>query len=199
MKALAFSDLPVAILCGGLGTRLGEETQFRPKSMVDINGKPFIHRQLDLLMAMGFTRFVLCIGHLGNHFFGRMGNYPVSYSLDGNIPLGTAGAVRNALPMLGDEFWTLYGDSYLDADFAPVFEGHRKYDLMGCFTEWKHVNYGMNLFKREAFEMYSEETNLHSLIATMLHDERAVAFDMGKPFLEIGSPEGLAEVRKLLT
>lgn len=198
MKGRAYSDLPVAVLCGGKGTRLGELTKNNPKALVDVGGRPFIHRQLDLLKSKGFGKFVLCAGHLADSFFGKMGGYPVCYSFDGPVQLGTAGAIRKALPLLGREFWVIYGDSYLDADFSPVFEKYKEYrEALGCFTTYNQVNYGFNLFKREAFDEYPEEQDLHSLTCRLLAEEKAISYEMPQRFLEIGSPEGLAEVREL--
>jgi NDP-sugar pyrophosphorylase family protein len=66
-------DIPVAILAGGLATRLRPITEKIPKSLVPVAGKPFMAHQLELLHARGIRRIVLCIGHLGEmiqHDFG---------------------------------------------------------------------------------------------------------------------------------
>src|SRR5688572_28727943 len=117
--------LPVAILAGGLATRLRPTTETIPKALVDINGEPFLAHQLRLLSRNGISRVVLCIGHLGEQirdYAGVGGRFDlrVEYSVDGHELRGTAGAIRNALPLLGDAFFLIYGDSYLPCDYADI-------------------------------------------------------------------------------
>ncbi|MGZ5061485.1 MAG: nucleotidyltransferase family protein [Usitatibacter sp.] len=121
-------SLPVAILAGGMATRLLPITQDTPKALVEVAGRPFVLRQLDYLRGQGITRVVLCLGHLGEQVEERVGDgsalgLEVSYSRDGPKLLGTAGALRQALPLLGDQFFVFYGDSYLPIDFAAVERG----------------------------------------------------------------------------
>lgn len=117
--------LPVAILAGGLATRLHPITETIPKALIEVAGVPFICRQLEYLHIQGITRVVLCIGYLGEMIKAVVGNgkrfdIDVAYSLDGSILLGTGGALKQALPLLGEQFFVLYGDSFLPVDFAPV-------------------------------------------------------------------------------
>jgi NDP-sugar pyrophosphorylase family protein len=118
-------SLPVAILAGGLATRLRPVTEKIPKSLVDIGGKPFLIRQLEYLKCQGITRVVLCLGYLGDQVEKVVGKgsdfaLEVSYSYDGPNLLGTGGALRQALPLLGEQFFVFYGDSYLPIDFQAV-------------------------------------------------------------------------------
>ncbi len=115
----------VAILAGGLGTRLGALAADRPKALVEVAGMPFVVHQLRLLRAHGLTRVVLCIGHRGAQIAAAVGDghswgVDVAYAWDGPALRGTAGALRGALPLLGPEFYVLYGDSYLDCDYQAV-------------------------------------------------------------------------------
>jgi NDP-sugar pyrophosphorylase family protein len=179
--------LTCAILCGGLATRLRPVTETIPKSLVPINGKPYIAHQLELLRSRGITNVVLCIGHLGEMIeaFVKDGSsfgMSVSYSLDGPTLLGTGSAIRKALPLLGEAFFVLYGDSYLTCDYRAVeayFESSRKPGLMTIYRNRglydtsnveaingrimrydKHsrspgmqfIDYGLGLFRRSAFE-----------------------------------------------
>ena len=133
--------LSVAILMGGLGTRLGPEAAMLPKALVDVNGQPFLARQLRLLAGQGFHRAVLCVGHLGDQIEAAIGDgsafgLSVEYSRDGARSLGTAGAIHAALGRLGGAFFTLYGDSYLECDMAAVqaaFEASGKKGLMTVY------------------------------------------------------------------
>jgi N-acetyl-alpha-D-muramate 1-phosphate uridylyltransferase len=117
--------LPVAILAGGLATRLHPITETIPKALVEVAGEPFILRQLDYLRRQGIARVVLCVGFLGERIQAVVGDgsasgLSVSYSQDWPKLLGTGGALRRALPLLDPNFFVLYGDSYLPTDFAAV-------------------------------------------------------------------------------
>lgn len=118
-------SLPVAILAGGLATRLRPITEKIPKALVDVAGKPFVVRQLDYLRQQGITRAVLCISYLGEQVEAVVGDgssygIEVRYSWDGPRLLGTGGALKQALPLLGENFFVFYGDSYLPIDFRAV-------------------------------------------------------------------------------
>ena len=179
---------PVAILAGGLATRLRPLTERVPKSLVDVNGEPFVAHQLRLLRARGVGRIVICAGHLGEMIEAFVGDgarfgLQVEFSFDGPRPLGTAGAVRKALPLLGEAFFVLYGDSYLPCDYLAVqraFEGCGKlalmtvlrnddrwersnveladgrilaYDKRSRTPRMRHVDYGLGAFRRAAFDV----------------------------------------------
>jgi N-acetyl-alpha-D-muramate 1-phosphate uridylyltransferase len=118
-------SMPVAILAGGLSTRLRPITETIPKALVDVAGKPFVVRQLEFLQQQGIARVVLCLGHLGQQIEavvadGSAFGLQVCYSWDGPRLLGTGGAVKKALPLLGEHFFVYYGDSYLPIDFSAV-------------------------------------------------------------------------------
>jgi NDP-sugar pyrophosphorylase family protein len=117
--------LPVAILAGGLGTRMRPLTLVVPKAMLDVACEPFAAHQLRLLAGFGYRRVVFLVGYLGEaieEFVGSGERYglEVSYVYDGAQPLGTAGAVAKALPLLGDAFLLTFGDAYLRVDHAAV-------------------------------------------------------------------------------
>jgi MurNAc alpha-1-phosphate uridylyltransferase len=141
----------VAILAGGLATRLHPITETIPKALVVVAGKPFIVRQLDYLRDQRITHVVLCIGHLGEMIQdlvgdGRSFGLDVSYSEDGPSLLGTGGALRRAIPLLGEQFFVLYGDSFLPVDFSAVQEAYQlrgKNALMAIFrnkNQWDKSN-----------------------------------------------------------
>ena len=178
---------PVAILAGGLATRLRPLTDKIPKVLVPVAGKPFLVHQLELLRRQGITRVVLCLGHLGEMVreqFGDGSAYGVrlDYSFDGPMLLGTGGALKQALPWLGERFFVLYGDSYLPIDFSPVAESFERSGKLGLMTvyrnegrydtsnvvfadgeikvydkksrlpEMRHIDYGLSLFRAAALE-----------------------------------------------
>ena len=185
-------DIPIAILAGGLATRLRPITEKIPKSLVPVAGKPFLVHQLELLRSRGIRHAVLCIGYLGEMIqrdFGDGAAYGVKldYSFDGPKLLGTGGAIKRALPMLGQEFFVLYGDSYLPIEYRPIAEFFRRSGRLGLMTvyrnegrydtsnvvfadgeikvydkkirlpEMRHIDYGLSLFKASVFDSYSAE------------------------------------------
>ncbi|HZL14071.1 MAG TPA: nucleotidyltransferase family protein [Verrucomicrobiae bacterium] len=186
--SLPLSKIPVAILAGGLATRLRPITEKIPKSLVPVAGKPFLAHQLELLHARGIRRVVLCIGFLGEMIQRDFGDeafgVKLDYSFDGEKLLGTGGALKRALPKLGDEFFVLYGDSYLPLQYAPVAEFFHRSGKLGLMTvyrnegkfdasnvvfhdgeikiydkktklpEMRHIDYGLSLFKASVFEKF---------------------------------------------
>ena len=114
--------LPVAILAGGLATRLRPLTETIPKSLVEINGEPFLWHQLRLLRASGIEsrRPLPRLSRRDGARIGRRRRRLRSphriFLRRRPVLLGTAGALKRALPLLGDSFFVLYGDSYLPCD-----------------------------------------------------------------------------------
>lgn len=183
--------LPVAILAGGLATRLRPLTATIPKALVEVNGEPFIAHQLRLLRANGITRVVVCAGYLGEMIQECVGDggefgVQVRFAFDGPRLLGTAGALKQALPLLGEAFFVLYGDAYLPCDYRAVqtaFEQSGRLALMTvlrndgrwdrsnvefvdgnilaynkhCPTPWmRHIDYGLGVFHRAALAVVPE-------------------------------------------
>ena len=134
--------IQVVILAGGFATRLGQLTINRPKSLVDILGKPFLAYQLELLQAGGVTDIVLCTGHLGKQIqenFGDGSKYGahIRYSQE-DKPLGTAGALKNAEYLLKDSFFVIYGDSYLFLDIPKIMSYFVAQNKLGLDTVFKN-------------------------------------------------------------
>ncbi len=183
--------LPVAILAGGIATRLRPITESIPKSLVEVAGRPFVELQLEWLRKEGVTRVVLCVGHLGESIEkvvreGGRFNLKVAYSYDGDKLLGTGGALRRALPLLGEAFFVLYGDSFLTCRFASVeaaflaagkpalmtvFENEGRWDRSNVIfhegkivlhdkknlsSEMRHIDYGLGVLTPTALGRYPE-------------------------------------------
>ncbi len=179
------SSFPVAILAGGLATRLLPLTGKIPKSLVPVAGRPFLQHQIELLRAAGLTRIVICAGHLGEMIRDAFGNgsahgVHMDYSFDGDPLLGTGGALWKALPLLGDFFFVLYGDSYLPIDYQAVarafleskkeglmtvFRNEERWDASNVWFEdgviksydkrrrhpsMRHIDYGLSIFAASA-------------------------------------------------
>jgi NDP-sugar pyrophosphorylase family protein len=185
------NPLPVAVLAGGLATRLGALTRETPKCLMEVASRPFIDHQLRQLHSKGVRRAVLCLGHLGERVVEVVGDgsafgIEVSYSFDGPELRGTAGALKRALPLLGPAFFVIYGDSYLDCNYANVqgaFEAAGKMALMTVFRNegrWdasnvefragrimaydkvartpamRYIDYGLSVWDRRAFDVVSD-------------------------------------------
>lgn len=185
--------LPVAILSGGLATRLRPLTEKIPKGLVQVAGKPFVAWQLEYLRSQAASRVVLCIGHLGEQLKAAVGDgsafgLEVSYSWDGPKLLGTGGALKQAVSLLGDRFFVFYGDSYLPVDFQSVqrsflrsgkpalmtvLENHDRWDRsnvlfrQGSIVEYNkhnprpemmHIDYGLGILSSSLLVDYPEDT-----------------------------------------
>lgn len=182
---MTVGDAPVALLAGGLATRLGATVAALPKALVPVAGRPFVDHQLALLRAEGVRRVVLCVQHLASAVEAHLGDgsahgLEVAYSHDGEQLLGTGGALRRALPLLGEASFVLYGDSYLEIPLLPIVRaledsgawgvmtvlanGGRwdrsnalvrdgrlvRYDKRAPSPEMEHIDYGLALLRREA-------------------------------------------------
>lgn len=178
--------MPAVILAGGLATRLRPLTETTPKALIEINGKPFLWHQLELLKRSGILRVVMLVGYLGEKIQESFGDgselgITINYSFDGPALLGTAGAIRRALPLLPERFFVLYGDSYLTCDYRAVeaalvqsgptglmtvyrnegrydtsnveYDGTRiiGYDKIHRTSAMRHIDYGLGAFHRSVF------------------------------------------------
>jgi len=179
-------NYPIVVLAGGVATRLRPLTDTIPKSLVEVAGKPFAVHQIELLQRNGIADVTFLIGHLGEMIADTLGDghrwgVRIHYVPDGPRALGTAGAVRNALPLIRDPFFVIYGDSYLDCDYAAVARafaasGRRglmtvcrnagkwdrsnvlytagriaRYDKLDRTVEMEHIDYGLGVFRHSAF------------------------------------------------
>jgi NDP-sugar pyrophosphorylase family protein len=185
--------LPVAILAGGLATRLRPLSDQVPKSLLTVAGRPFIQHQLAMLRDQGVERVILCVGHLGEQIRQRVGDgsalgVSIAYSFDGSSLLGTGGALRQALPLLGDAFFVMNGDSYLRCSLAQIqsaFESSGRpalmtvlrnenrwdrsnvvyrdheviaYDKQHPNAQMAHIDFGIGVYAREVFANYAAAT-----------------------------------------
>jgi N-acetyl-alpha-D-muramate 1-phosphate uridylyltransferase len=139
------APLSVAILAGGLGTRLRPIAERVPKALVEVAGRPFLAWQLDYLRDQGLSKVVLCVGHFGEQIEQFVGDGAVfginaQFSYDGTVLLGTGGALRRALPLLGEQFFVLYGDSFLPIDYSDVQREYERSDEPGLMTVLRNGN-----------------------------------------------------------
>lgn len=153
--------MKVVILCGGKGTRLREETEYRPKPMVRIGGRPIIWHIMKIYASHGFDEFVLCLGYKQRHLREYFLNYHTMNS-DVTVSLGDSGRVtlhkehmepwdvtladtgqetpkgtriKQVAPYLeGERFMVTYGDGVGDIDISALVEHHEGGDQLATFT-----------------------------------------------------------------
>ncbi len=165
------------------------------KSMLPIAGEPFLGHQLREFAVQGLREVVICCGHLEEQLRAYAGDgarwgLRVRYSADGTVPLGTGGAIKKALPLLGPEFMVMYGDSWLPTAFAPVWQAFARSGRDALMTvypnagRWdtsnveftsgriaryskaaqsptmRHIDYGLSCFRARAFEGWPEGARL---------------------------------------
>ncbi len=178
--------MPALILAGGLATRLRPLTEKIPKALIEVAGHPFLWHQIQLLKRNGIRKIILSVGYLGEQIEnlygdGSMLGVSIVYAFDGPVLLGTAGAIRNAIELLPERFFVLYGDSYLTCDYRAIennfvrsnqaglmtvyrnegsfdtsnveFDGKRilKYDKIDRTSAMHYIDYGLGAFQRSVF------------------------------------------------
>lgn len=214
----------MVILAGGLATRLGPLTAQLPKSLVEVAGLPFAVHQIQLLRRNNITDITFLTGHLGYMLWNTLGDgsrwgVSLRYVPDGQTRLGTAGAVRHALPLLRNPFFLMYGDSYLPCDYTMVARKFLRCQTQGLMTVYRndvpwlksnvqfederivrynkqdpndrmqHIDYGLSVFTHEAFR--EETSDLSEVYHNLLQREQLSGCEVGFSMCEIGSHEGL--------
>lgn len=186
----------LALLAGGLATRLRPLTAVTPKSLISVAGQPFLAHQLRRLRDQGLREIVVCCGHLGDQIQsyagdGRRFGLSLLYSHDGDQPLGTGGAVRAALPLLGQRFLVMYGDSWLTEPMQPVWQAFLaggKPALMTVFHNRNRWGASNAEFRQGAVVRYDKEHprtsmqhidyGLEAMDALVLEQWASSAFDL---------------------
>lgn len=228
--------LPVAVLCGGLGTRLADiagDTQ--PKVLVQVAGRPFIDHKLENLAASGFREVVLLVGRHGDDVRDHVGDghafdLVVRYCDDGGVLRGTGGALRNALGKLPRAFWVTYGDTLLEIDAVGAEAEFTRSGHLGLMTVLhnrdrlatsntavdgelvvaynkdpvpdgaEHIDYGMLVLTREAFDLVpaSVPLDLAPILHALIERRLLGAWEVRRRFYEIGTPEARHETEQFL-
>src|SRR5689334_11028977 len=154
------STIPVFVLCGGLGTRFREQTEFRPKPMIEIGGRPMLWHIMQTYARHGFKRFVLCLGYkaemikeyflhyaslnsdftvelasnaLTMHSVGHSDDWTVTLADTGERAMTGARVARATSRYLGDakNFAVTYGDGLTDANLAAEYRFHLEHGQIG--------------------------------------------------------------------
>jgi NDP-sugar pyrophosphorylase family protein len=182
----------VAILAGGLATRLRPATNNIPKALLSVASEPFLVHQLRLLHSEGFRKIVICVGYLGDLVEAKIGDgkrlgLQIDYSFDWPTLLGTGGALKGAIPKLGEHFLVIYGDSYMPVDYFAIIEAFvrsgkpalmtvfknegrwdasnvwfeagkiRLYDKRLRMAEMRHIDYGIAVLNADVFTSFPDK------------------------------------------
>src|SRR6476646_2977824 len=153
-------NVPVFVLCGGLGTRFREQTEFRPKPMIEIGGRPMLWHIMQVYARHGFKRFVLCLGYKAEmikeyflhysslnsdftvelasnavtmHSSGHSNDWTVTLADTGEAAMTGARVARAATKYLGDaeHFAVTYGDGLTNVDLAAEYRFHLEHGRLG--------------------------------------------------------------------
>ena len=223
----------ICILAGGRGTRLGELTAAKPKPLLTVAGRPFLEHILVSLSQHGAHRIILSIGYLASQFSEVLGDgsqfgLQLTYVEDGDTPAGTAGGIRNCLPLLDDPFIVMYGDSLLRANPAELLALHIQTkraatmavmrsslgsESPNCIVQGDRVvayskdprplnaafvDYGMLVLSKHVFDSFTG-SDLSDLQSQLALSENLTAFEVDDPYLEIGTPDALDRVERSLS
>jgi NDP-sugar pyrophosphorylase family protein len=223
---------PVAILAGGLGTRLGDAARGLPKGMVPVAGRPFLEHVMARLARHGASRVVICRSHLGDAIEAGLGDgrrfgLSIAYSDEGDHPIGTAGALRMALPLLGERFLAMYGDTYLRVDYGEAAARHERSRRAGLMTVLRNrgrwgpsnavyargmvraydkrrppagaewIDYGLLALTPRA--LAGDEADLAEALHGLAGAGELAGMPVRARFYEIGTPEALAETDRFLS
>ncbi len=218
------NDVTVLILAGGYATRLQPLTEHTPKSLLPIAGKPFLQHQLEHLHRSGVRKVVLALGHQADKILAFLENYELEgLSIETRVestPTGTAGAIKEALSVLTEVFFVLYGDSYLFCDFETmkreylaqqkpammsVYENGNQHDVSNvlyqdgelCAYDKKnptslmtHIDYGLSIFQKALFEKCLHP-DLSDFFNQLSKENQLAGFEVFQPFYEVGSFAGI--------
>jgi NDP-sugar pyrophosphorylase family protein len=218
--------IPVAILCGGLGTRLGELAKNIPKPMIEIGGRPYLERVVESFAECGLCDLVMLTGHraemIESHFGdGSRFGARIAYSRESE-PLGTGGALREARHFLAQRFLMTYCDVLRRFDYDRFVQRHRG----NCLAVYPRLDAGncdavdsrLTRFDKQAPELPFVDAGFSVMAATTLDllpssgpssfeeivfprlvaDGQLEAEIVDHAFFDIGTPGELARTRESL-
>jgi N-acetyl-alpha-D-muramate 1-phosphate uridylyltransferase len=218
---------PMCILAGGLGSRLGDAVRDVPKPLLEVADQPFLMHQLRLLSQACIGHVVLCVGYRGEQIEETIGHEQfgirIDYSYDSPGLDGTLGAIRQALPHLGDRFLTLYGDTYLRIDYQAFEKSWRASGLAGAMAVLRNggreesnaimvnglvtrydkhhrtpamewIDYGLGGLTDRALNFIEEGVrDLADLQRTLAAQRQLFGYEAVNRYYEIGTPESWRE------
>jgi len=213
----------VAILAGGLGTRLGALAAGLPKPMIEIGGRPYLERVIESFARCGLRSIVLLTGHraevIEEHFGdGARFGVDIEYSREPE-PIGTGGAVRAARALLGERFLLTYGDVLRFFDYDRFVREHRQPCLavyprrsvgnveidgehvtrFDKSADLPYVDAGFCVMPSEVIDFLPERGSFEEIIFPRLIAERRLTCEVvDLNFCDIGTPAELERTRRML-
>ena len=213
-------SVTVAILCGGLGTRLGALTRDTPKAMIGVNGRPFLQFVIASFIQRDLRDIVLLTGHQGEQIekhFGDGSRFDarIRYSREPQ-PIGTGGAVRLARSLLGDRFLLTYGDVYRRFDYDRFVNAHEccvavydgggntaiehervvRYDKRAVLP---YMDAGFCVMPADVIDLLNTTGSFEETVFPNLANRgRLEAEIVDHDFVEIGTPDALSRAREAL-
>ncbi len=185
-------DVPVVILCGGEGTRFREETQFRPKALINIGEYPILWHVMNIYLQHGFKRFILCLGYKGSmikEYFDKyemqirdytlhMGTNRVEFSdespdMDWQITFAETGPttltgsrVKRIEKYIDTEnFMVTYADGVADVDVGELYDFHLSHGKIGTVTGARSASqFGQLITEGDKVTNFAEKPKVASLI-----------------------------------
>lgn len=218
------SKISVAILAGGLGTRLGALAAGLPKPMIAVGGRPYLERVIESFAERGLRDIVLLTGYrsdiIEEHFGdGASFGVHIDYSREAE-PIGTGGAVRAARALLGERFVLTYGDVLRRFDYDRFVREHLEpcvavyprrthgnVDIDGNLVtrfdkhapELPYIDAGFCVMPAEVIDWLPERGSFEEIVFPRLAAERRLTCEIvDTNFCDIGTPEELERTRRML-
>lgn len=222
----------IIILCGGAATRLMPVSDVTPKSLIVFEKVPFIEWQIRQLKSNGFENIILAVGHLSEkivRFIIRKKYFGLNirFSPDGDVPLGTGGAVKKASEIAGDNFFVMNGDSYLDLNYAgmlnkfyesdgkammAVYKNNGLYDRsntsinggkVACYDKngknLEYIDYGISVFNKSVFTNIREKIfDMEQVNIQLIKNNELFSYEVHNRFYEIGSFQGINDFKNFI-
>ena len=222
--------LPVAILAGGTAMPMRPMTEKIPKALIEVAGQPFVVWRLRYLRDQGIGRIVLCLVYPGAQIERLIGDggsigLEIRYCYDGPVLLRTGGALKRALPLLGDRFFAPYGDTFLSVQYGPieraffgsgkpalmtVFKNERRFDTSNAIfcnglveydkksprPEMSYIDYGLGVLTASLFDAYALNEPLAEIYNRLSLAGDLAGYEVHERFYEVGSPAGLRDTQR---
>jgi len=218
----------IIVLSGGKGTRIKKFTKKIPKCLIDINGKPFLYYQLKYLKKYGIKKVILSVGYkseeVKNYVKNNINFIDVKIVKDGKKLLGTGGAILKSMKFLKNNFFILYGDSYLNFDLnklrsiknrsiMAIYRNKNKHDKSNIKIidsnyihyfkntsklRLSYIDYGISFLNKKIFKGFdiNRKFDLSLLFDKISKKSQLHGFIVKKRFYEVGSYNGIKELKK---
>ena len=213
------------ILCGGKGKRAKKYSNNKPKILIDIKKKPFLYWVLKNLEKKNVRNVHLCVGILSNQIQEYVDEIKSQFKLKifisyENKKLGTGGAIKNALRNKKENFFVMYGDTFLFFNLKKILEYASKNNNKSIITIYKNkdkkyannisfnnkklsfhknslfIDYGLIYFDKNHFKMKKKLFDLQVQLKKLMIEKKIIPFKIKKKFLEIGSHHGYKKTNK---